>query len=81
MAFRVNLELLLDEKTMFFIKEYGLNMPEICIQAIVSEIMRQHDVRHITQIGTPSQENEELRAALRRMRIEKEQLLEKVMVR
>jgi len=81
MAYRLNLELLVDQKTLYFIKEYQLNVPQLCIEALVSEISRQNDIRQITQISTPNQENEELRQALRRMRIEKERLLEQVMTR
>ena len=80
MGVRITVELLLDQRTLFLVKEFNINIPEVCIQAVIAELSRQQDVRQACQISSPTKENEELRQALRKMRIEKEKLMERMMM-
>ena len=40
MSYRINLEMILTEPVLIAVKSYDLNLPEICINAILTEIER-----------------------------------------
>lgn len=70
MAFRLNLELLVTHEVLLAVKEYGINIPDLCINAIVSEIQRNHEINKAISTTTVSKDIEitELKKALRIMR-------------
>lgn len=70
MAFRLNLELLVSHEVLQAVKEYDINLPELCIQAIITEIERHHSISCAISATTASKELEiqELRRALHSMR-------------
>jgi hypothetical protein len=70
MAFRINLELLVSHDVLHAVKEYDINIPEVCINGIVSEIERLHSISKAISTTTASKDIEiqELKAALRFMR-------------
>jgi hypothetical protein len=44
MSYRVNLELLVTTPVLQAVKEYEINIPELCITAIMSEIERRNSI-------------------------------------
>jgi AICAR transformylase/IMP cyclohydrolase PurH len=68
MSYRFQLELIVDTKTAYFIKEYELNVPQLAVEAVIEEIRRQQDIRKVTQLKPVEEEIEDLKIALRAMR-------------
>jgi len=70
MSYRVNLELLVTNPVLQAVKEYDINIPELCITAIMSEIERRNSINAAISTTTASKEIEirELKEALRVMR-------------
>jgi hypothetical protein len=68
MSYRFQLELIVDTKTAYFIKEYELNVPKLAVEAVIEEIRRQQDIRKVTTLKSVDQEVEDLKIALRAMR-------------
>ena len=68
MSYRIQLELIFNTRTAFFISEYKINLAEAAINGILKEIEREHDVRHIIQVETPQDKIDALSQALKRMR-------------
>ena len=70
MAFRLNLELLVSHDVLQAVKAYDINLPEVCINAIVSEIQRHHSIDSAISRTTASKDIEiqELKIALHDMR-------------
>jgi hypothetical protein len=70
LSYRINLELILTEPVLIAVKNYDLNLPEICINAIVSEIDRLNSTYSAVSQTTSSREIElrELKEELLTMR-------------
>jgi hypothetical protein len=70
MSYRLNLELLVSSPVLQAVKEYELNLPELCINSILSEIERCNSIRATISSTTLSKDIEirELKEALRIMR-------------
>jgi hypothetical protein len=70
MAFRLTLELLVTHDVLLAVKEYSINIPDLCINAILSEIQRNDEINKAISTTTISKDIEitELRNALRIMR-------------
>ena len=70
MAFRLNLELLVTQEVLLAVKEYDLNIPDLCINAIVNEVQRNYEINKAISTTTVSKDIEikELKKALRIMR-------------
>jgi ribosomal protein L14E/L6E/L27E len=70
MSYRLNLELLVTTPVLLAVKEYDINIPELCITAIMSEIERRNSIGAAVTSTTASREIEirELKEALRIMR-------------
>ena len=68
--FRLNLELIVTNPVMTAVKNYGINIPEVCITAIAREIERLNSISDAVAQTTISKENEiqELREACRVVR-------------
>jgi len=68
MSYRILYELIIDEKTAYFIKEYMIDVPKVATLAVIDEISRQQDIRKVTTLKPIEQEIEDLKIALRAMR-------------
>jgi hypothetical protein len=70
MSYRLNLELLVTTPVLLAVKDYDINLPELCITAIMSEIERRNSIGEAITSTTASREIEirELKEALRIMR-------------
>jgi hypothetical protein len=70
MAFRLNLELLVNQDVLLAVKEYNINIPDLCINAILKEIERNNEINTAICTTTTSKDIEikELKNALRIMR-------------
>ena len=70
MSYRLNLELLVTTPVLQAVKEYDINIPELCITAIMTEIERRNSVSNaiITTIASRENEIQELKEALLNMR-------------
>jgi hypothetical protein len=70
LSYRLNLELLVTQPVLQAVKNYELNLPEICINAIVSEIERLNSIHGAVAPATASAEAEirDLKEALYAMR-------------
>jgi hypothetical protein len=70
MSYRLNLELLVTKPVLLAVKEYDINIPELCINAIMSEIEKHNSIETTVTSTTASREFEirELKEALRKMR-------------
>jgi hypothetical protein len=70
MAFRINLELLVSHDVLQAVKEYDINLPEVCINGILSEIDRHHSISKAISTTTTTKDIEiqELKMALHVMR-------------
>lgn len=70
LSYRLNLELILTETTLRAINSYDINLPEICIKAILKEIERLDSITGAVAHTTASRDMEikELREALQVMR-------------
>ena len=66
----MNLELIVTDPVLVAVKNYDLNLPEICIKAILTEIERLNDISSAVVQTTASREEEilELRNMLEFMR-------------
>jgi flagellar motility protein MotE (MotC chaperone) len=69
-AYRINLELIVTHPVMHSIKDYDINVPEVCIAAILKEIERCETITGAVAVTTASKEVElqQLKAELRVMR-------------
>ena len=70
MSYRINFEMILTEPVLIAVKTYDLNLPEICINAILAEIERLNSTSCAVSQTTSSRETEirELREELLTMR-------------
>ena len=70
MGCQLNIELLVSTPVLEAVKEYKINIPEVCIKALLSEIERHNSIRSAVRITTTSREFEiqELKEALQIMR-------------
>jgi len=70
MSYRLNLELLVSTPVLQAVKEYEINIPELCINSLLSEIDRCNSIRATISSTTLSKDIEirELKEALRIMR-------------
>jgi len=70
MSYRLNLELLVTTPVLHAVKEYDINIPEVCITAIMSEIERRNSLNEAVSITTASKDIEirQLKEALCIMR-------------
>ncbi len=57
LSYRVNFELILTEPVLVAVKKYDLNLPEICINAILAEIERLHSTNGVVIQTTSSRES------------------------
>ncbi|MFA5348141.1 MAG: hypothetical protein WC294_08385 [Methanoregula sp.] len=66
MSYRLNLELIITHPVLHAVKSYDLNLPEICITAIIKEIDRLNSITGAVAHTTASRDMEilELREAL-----------------
>lgn len=66
MSYRLNLELIVTQPVLHAVKNYELNLPEICITAILSEIVRLDSITGAVAHTTASRDMEiqELKEAL-----------------
>jgi flagellar assembly factor FliW len=69
MSYRLNLELIVTTPVLQALKEYDINIPEVCITSIMSEIERRNSISNAITITTASKDNEirHLKEALRIM--------------
>lgn len=58
MSYRLNFELILTEPVLISVKNYDLNIPEICINALLAEIERLNSTNSAVIQTTSSRENE-----------------------
>jgi hypothetical protein len=75
LSYRVNFELILTEPVLVAVKKYYLNLPEICINAIVAEIERLH-TSDSTVIQTTSSREREIRELKEELQMMREKLKE-----
>jgi hypothetical protein len=75
LSYRVNFELILTEPVLVAVKKYDLNLPEICINAIVAEIERLH-TSDSTVIQTTSSREREIRELKEELQMMREKLKE-----
>ena len=70
LSYRINFEMILTEPVLVAVKNYDLNLPEICINAILAEIERLHSTNSAVIQTTSSRETEirELKEELQFMR-------------
>ena len=70
LSYRKNFEMILTEPVLVAVKNYDLNLPEICINAILAEIERLHSTNSAVIQTTSSREVEirELKEELQMMR-------------
>jgi hypothetical protein len=70
MAFRLNLELIVTHEVLLAVKEYSINIPDLCINAILNEIQRNYEINQAISTTTISKDLEiqELKKALHIMR-------------
>jgi selenocysteine-specific translation elongation factor len=70
LSYRINFELVLTEPVLVAVKTYDLNLPEICINAILAEIERLNSTNSAVIQTTSSRETEirELKEELQMMR-------------
>ena len=70
MAIRLNLEMIVTNEVLLAVKGYDINIPEVCINALVKEIERHHEISNAISTTTASKDTEiqELKKALRVMR-------------
>jgi hypothetical protein len=61
MAHRFTFEILLSEVEINIVKEYEINISEICINALVDEIKRKHEIKTNISKLTIERQNEELK--------------------
>ena len=69
MSYRLNLELIITQPVLLAIKNYDINIPEICITSIVTEIERLNSITGAVAQTTASRDTEirELKEALQFM--------------
>ena len=58
LSYRLNFELILTEPVLIAVKTYDLNLPEICINAIIAEIDRLNSTTSAVYQTTSSRETE-----------------------
>lgn len=69
LSYRLNFELLLTEPVLVAVKTYDLNLPEICINAILTEIERLNSTNYaVTHTSSREIEIQEMREELQMMR-------------
>jgi len=70
LSYRINFEMILTEPVLIAVKTYDLNLPEICITAILAEIERLNSTNSAVIQTTSSRETEirELKEELQMMR-------------
>jgi len=70
LSYRINFEMILTEPVLVAVKTYDLNLPEICINAILAEIERLNSTNSAVIQTTSSRETEirELKEELQMMR-------------
>ena len=70
MSYRLNLELIVTQPVLQAVKNYDINIPEICITAILTEIERHDSITGAVAHTTASRDMEirELKEALQVMR-------------
>jgi len=57
-SYRLNLELIVTHPVMQSVKDYDINIPEICITAILKEIERSESITDAVALTTASREME-----------------------
>jgi hypothetical protein len=69
LSYRLNLELIITQPVLLAIKNYDINIPEICITSIVTEIERLNSITGAVAQTTASRDTEirELKEALQFM--------------
>jgi hypothetical protein len=69
LSYRLNFELILTEPVLVAVKTYDLNLPEICINAILAEIERLNSTYNaVTHTSSREVEIQELKEELQMMR-------------
>ena len=69
LSYRVNFELILTEPVLAAVKTYDLNLPEICINAILAEIERLNSTNYaVTHASSREIEIQELKEELQMLR-------------
>jgi len=69
LSYRINFELILTEPVLVAVKTYDLNLPEICINAILAEIERLNSTYNaVTHTSSREAEIQELKEELQMMR-------------
>jgi hypothetical protein len=58
LSYRLNFELILTEPVLIAVKNYDLNIPEICISAIITEIERLNSTNNAVTQTSSSRETE-----------------------
>ncbi len=69
MSYRLNLELIVTQPVLYAVKNYDINLPEICISSILNEIDRLNSITGAVAQTTASRDTEirELKEALQFM--------------
>jgi len=75
LSYRINLEMILTEPVLIAVKSYDLNLPEICINAILAEIERLNSTSCAVSQTTSTRETE-IRELKEEMQILREKLKE-----
>jgi len=78
MSYRLNLELIIDTKTAYLVKEFKINVVKACIEGILLEIERQQSVSKVTEVRNVDAEIEDLKRALTSMRQQRDSALQAV---
>ena len=74
MAISLFLELVFTESEQHFISIYNLNLAQICVEAISLELQQQHEIDGALRTENVRAEVQDLKLALRSMRLENEKL-------
>lgn len=78
MATTVTFSIILDDRTLYAVKDLDINMPKEAIAGILQAIEREESVRQVVRSLSPIQENKDLKEALHKLREKHEKLQEKL---
>ena len=71
MSHQISIDLIVNDTTLHYVSLFKLNLPEICINAITSEIRNQQEISELVSSNNPYDEIRELRSEVIRLRQEK----------
>lgn len=76
MAAAITIEIILDNRTLYLIRDLDLNLPQAAIEGILAAIDREMSIKHVVSAASTQTTIQELTAALTAMREQRDLALQ-----